>query len=174
MSHGIVRSWIGRAVLASWVASSAGCTTALYQASGEYVDADSHSREILLQWKAQKYYIPFVNAEVDHGSISLQAECMPDVLLDHKNSKAYGLVFVERLQDYRLAPGAADYRLGNYRVCAMFDERPPIEVIGKSPEVDLLILCESKHNVPFLTANESGYPLTIAEGKEERTLSCRP
>ena len=174
MKHEPAYILLRRTLLLIWLISVAGCSTALYQASGEYIDSESRSREILLQWKAQKYYIPFVETDVDYGSISLQAECMEDVLMDHRNEEELGLVFVERPQEFRLAPGAPNYRLGNYRVCAMFEGSPSIELIIKSDQVDLLILCESKHNVPFIAATEGGYPLSISEGEEERTLLCRP
>jgi hypothetical protein len=150
-----------------------GCSTVLYQASGTYEDDESLDREILLQWKAQKYYIPFVNADVDYGSVSLQAECLPDVLLDHKNSEEHGFVFVERPNDYSLADGAPDHRIGNNRICAKFDGNLSIEQLSKDDETRLQILCEPRFPAPFLAPNLVGYMLTITEGQIMRTLECQ-
>lgn len=150
-----------------------GCSTVLYQASGTYEDADSRDREILLQWSAQKYYIPGVNADVDYGSVSLQAECIPDVLLDHRDDAELGFVFVERTQDYSLADGAPDHRIGNFRVCAMFDGAPSIEDLSEADEARLQVLCEPRFASPFLAPDLVGYPITIDEGETTRTLECK-
>jgi hypothetical protein len=153
--------------------ATTGCTTVLYQASGSYEDADSENREILLQWSAQKYYIPFVNPDVDYGSVSLQAECLADVFLDHKVSGEHGFVLVERPNDFSPADGAPDIRIDNFLVCAKFDGGPSIEELSKADTARLQILCEPKFPAPFLAPNLSGYPLTIAEGRTIRTLECR-
>lgn len=158
--------------LVSLAILTSGCSTVLYQASGTYEDADSQNREILLQWSAQKYYIPGVNADVDYGSVSLQAECMPDVLLDHKNDDELGFVFVELPQDYSLADGAPDHRIENFRVCAMFDGEPSIEELSKADDARLQILCEPRFPSPFLAPDLVGYRLTINEGETTRTLEC--
>lgn len=152
---------------------ASGCSTVLYQASGTYQDEAAQDREILVQWSAQKYYIPFVNADVDYGSVSLQAECLADVLLDHRDSEDLGFVFVERPNDFSLAEGAPDHRIGNFRVCAMFDGGPSMEEISKEDATSLLVFCEPRFPGPFLAPSLSGYQLTIDEVEAVRTLECR-
>jgi len=158
--------------ISSFLLFLSGCSTVLYQASGHYEDEDAQTREILLQWQAQKYHIPFVKAEVDYGSVSLQAECLPDVFLDHRSDAEHGFVFVERRQDYSLAEGAPDIMIGNFRVCAMFDGNPSIEDMSKTGDTALQILCEPRFDDAFLASNLIGYPLSIAEGESQRTLVC--
>jgi len=164
---------LNQAITVSLLLLTTGCATVLYQASGSYTDDSATSREILLQWKAQKYYIPFVEADVDYGSVSLQAECLQDVLLDHRSDAEHGFVFVELPQEFGLADGAPDYRIGNFRICATFDGGPSIEEISKADQTSLQILCESRFDAPFLASNLNGYPLTITEGDSVRTLKCR-
>jgi hypothetical protein len=150
-----------------------GCSTVLYQASGSYEDAASEDREILLQWSAQKYYIPFVNPDVDYGSVSLQAECLADVFLDHKNDREHGFVFVERPNDFSPSEGAPEIRIDDFLVCAKFGGGPSIEELSTADTAKLQILCEPKFPAPFLAPSLTGYSLTIAQGKTLRTLECR-
>ena len=149
------------------------CSTVLYQANGEYIDEQDRSRRILMQWEAQKYYIPFVNADVDTGSVSLQAECLPDVLLDFRDDEAQGFVFVERPQFFKLAAGSADVRIGNFLVCASFAGKQSIEELSDTEEARLLVLCEPKAGEPFLPPNLAGYPLRIEQAETEETLLCQ-
>ena len=162
-----------RIALAAIFVFAGGCSTVLYQATGQYEDENAQPREILLQWQSQKYYIPFVNADVDYGSVSLQAECLQDVFLDRRSDEEHGFVFVELPQDFSLAEGAPDIRIGNFRVCAKFDGGPSIEDLGKADETALQILCESRFDATFLASNLTGYPLTITRGESQRTLLCR-
>lgn len=161
--------WVQAACL---IVAVAGCSTVQYQGHGQYSDASQQSREVLLQWEAQIYYIPFIDADVDYGSVSLQAECISDVLLDHRNDEEHGLVFVERPQDYRLAPGAPDFRIGNFLVCAKLKESQSLEQAGQSDSVDLLVFCESKDGLDTLPTNLDGYALEIIEAQAESTLLC--
>jgi hypothetical protein len=105
--------------------------------------------------------------------VSLQAECLADVLLDHKNSEEHGFVFVERPNDYALADDAPDYRIENDRICAMFDGNPSIEQLSKDDQTKLQILCKPRFPATFLPPNLVGYPLAIAEGEAVRKLECR-
>ena len=149
------------------------CSTVQYQANGEYVDDQTRSRRILMQWEAQKYYIPFVDADVDYGSVSLQVECLADVFLDHRNDENQGFVFVERSQFFRLAAGAPDVRIDNFLVCASFVDNRSIEELSDAYEARLLVLCESKTEIPFLPPSLTGYALSIEQGKTEETLICQ-
>lgn len=159
-------------LLVSLITALAGCSTVPYRGTGHYTDSDQKSRQILLQWEAQKYYIPFMDADVDYGSVSLQAECKPDVLLDHRNHEEHGMVFVERPQQYKLAPGAPDIRIDNFLVCAKLKGSQSLEQAGQSGSVDLLVLCESKDGLATLPPTLDGYPLKISEGQAESTLLC--
>ena len=148
-----------------------GCSTVLYQANGEYFDGGT-SRRILLQWEAQEYHIPFVDANVDYGSVSLQAECVADVLLDRRDDPDLGLIFLELPQYFRLVPGAPELRVGNYLVCAKLDEEQSIEDAIGAESVQLLVLCESRTNDPFLPASLAGYALSVSSHGSEETLGC--
>ena len=156
----------------SLITALAGCSTVQYQGRGHYTDPGQQSRQILLQWEAQEYYIPFIDAEVDYGSVSLQAECVPDIFLDRRDHEEHGMVFVERPQQYRLAPGAPDIRIGNFLVCAKLKGSQSLEQAGQSDSVDLLMFCESKEGLTTLPANLDGYALAITEGQAESTLLC--
>jgi len=150
----------------------AGCSSVHYQASGVYTDDQAQSRKILMQWEAQEYYIPFVEAEVDYGSISLQAECMQDVFLDFRDDEKYGFIFVERAQFFKAAAGAPELRVDNYLVCARFEGNRSIEEISGADNVQLLVLCESKAGDSFLPPKVDGYSLSIRPGETEETLLC--
>lgn len=163
---------IGTILVVGLVAVLAGCSTVLYQGHGQYADPDGKSGAILLEWKAQKYYFPFVDADVDYGSVSLQAECKPDIFLDDKEHAEHGLVFVERPQDYRLVPGAPDIRIGNFLVCAKLKGGQSLEQAGRTERIDLQVLCEAKSGLETLPANLDGYGLAVAEARTERTLLC--
>jgi hypothetical protein len=162
-----------RATLAGTLLLMAACSTVLYQANGEYVDEQNQSRRILVQWEAQKYYIPFVDADVDYGSASLQVECMPDVFLDRKSNEEEGFVFVERAQEFKLVAGAPEIRIGNFLVCARFESKRSIEELSVADKARLQVLCESRHNIPFLPPSLEGYQLNIDQpDKKEETLTC--
>ena len=165
------------AVLVGALAFVTACSTVLYQADGQYTDDQNQSRKILLQWKAQIYYIPFVDADVDYGSVSLQAECLPDVFLDSRSNEQTGFVFVERPQDFKLAPGSPETRMGNFLVCASLASKRPISELSAADQARLQVLCEPKFNIPFLPPSQSGYELEInraESGKKEiETLLCR-
>lgn len=161
-----------RAHVACLLVAVAGCSTVQFQGHGQYTDANQQSRAILLQWEAQKYYIPFIEADIDYGSVSLQAECIPDALLDRRNDEEHGLVFVERTQDFQTVPGAPDIRIGNYLVCAKLKDGQALEQLGQSDNVDLLVYCESKFGLETLPTNLEGYSLEISEVQEEATLLC--
>lgn len=165
---------LSRAILVGTLVFMTACSTALYQGNGEYVDEQNKSRRILVQWEAQKYYIPFIDADVDYGSSSLQVECLPDVFLDSKSDEKHGFVFVERRQDFRLATGSPEISIGNFLVCARFDSKKPIDELSIADKARLQVLCESKFSVPFLPPNLTGYELSIDQvDKKEETLTCR-
>ena len=159
-------------VVGSWLLLLTSCSTVLYQASGHYVDDKAKSREILMQWEAQKYYIPFVDA--NYGSVSLQAECMQDVFLDFRDNEEYGFIFIERVQDFGLATGAPDLRVDNFRVCVKSKGNRSMEEISNADDVELLVFCEPKVGDSFLPTNLDGYSLSIAQGESEETLECQP
>ena len=148
-----------------------GCSTVLYQANGEYIEGES-SRRILLQWEAQRYHIPFIDTAVDYGSVSLQVECMEDLLLDHKSDPNLGLVFLELPQDYRLVVDAPELRAGNHLICAKLNDNQSIEDLIGAETVKLLILCESRFNSLFIPASLEGYSLNVSSGGLEETLGC--
>jgi hypothetical protein len=166
--------FLHRATLVGTLLLMSACSTVLYQANGEYTDEQNRSRRILVQWEAQKYYIPFVDADVDYGSTSLQVECLPDVFVDSRSDAKQGFVFVERPQDFRLAAGAPEDRIGNFLVCARFMGNVSIDELSAADKARLLVLCESKFNIPFLPPSLAGYELSVdqADGEEE-TLTCR-
>jgi hypothetical protein len=163
-----------RAILVNTLLLISACSTVLYQANGEYIDEHNKNRRILVQWEAQKYYIPFVDADVDYGSTSLQVECLSDVFLDSKSDEEQGFIFVERPQDFRLAGDSPEIRIGNFLVCASFVSKLPINELSVADNARLQVLCESKFDIPFLPPSLVGYELSIdqAEIKEE-TLLCR-
>jgi len=157
------------------VFSIAGCTNAIYQGRGSFQDEMGNSRTVLLQWKAQKYYIPFIKKDVDYGSLSLQAECIDNLLLDYENNKEYGLVFKERPQFYKLIEGAPNIRLGNFIVCAKLNDNRRLGELHENDLTRLGVFCEAKPGEPaILPPNIEGYPLQIAEGDKEITLICEP
>lgn len=147
-----------------------GCSTVLYQGTGSYSDDEGVPREILLQWSAQKYFL-FPN-RVDYGSVSLQAECVDDVFLDHRNDPTYGFIFVERPQDYRPAPGAPTLRLGNDLICAHMSDNRQLRRINRRTGARLVVLCESRTGASSLPPNLNGYVLTVDEGESQKTLLC--
>jgi len=150
----------------------AGCSSSLYQASGVYTDDQAHSRKILMQWEAQEYYIPFVEAKVDYGSISLQAECMQDVFLDYRDDEKYGFIFVERANFFKPAMGVPELHVDNFLVCAKFEGNRSIEEISGADNVRLFVLCESTAGNSFLPPKLSGYSLSIRPGETKETLHC--
>ena len=153
----------------------AGCTNAIYQGRGSFQDEMGNNRTVLLQWKAQKYYIPFIKKDVDYGSVSLQAECIENLMLDYENNKEYGLVFKERAQFYNLVEGAPDIKLGNFIVCAKLTDSRELGKLGENDLTRLGVFCVAKQGEPaILPPNIEGYPLQIAEGDEEITLICNP
>lgn len=150
-----------------------GCTTTLYQARGTYSADTEPSRELMLQWEAQDYFIPFVADDVDYGSVSLQAECVLDVFLDFENHPEHGLIFKERPRDFNLAEGAPKIEVGNFIVCAKLGEGQSLAELDHGDTVALEILCESRlSGTSSLPSRPEGYALTVAEGESEETLGC--
>ena len=151
------------------------CSTKQYHAAGQYTDATGADRKIILQWKSQEYYFPLVEAEVDYGSVSLQAECLNNVLLDYENHAQYGLVFKERVQDFQLVENAPIIKIGNYIVCAKLKKGMQLKDMLLGDAVILDVYCESKFSdTPSLQANLNGYHLVIKEGetKKQESLDC--
>lgn len=149
-----------------------GCSSISYKAEGKYMPEENIERTLLLQWKAQKYYIPFMNNEVDYGSVSFQEECRKNTLLDHEINKDYGLIFKERPQDFKVVESAERIRLGNYIVCAKLKNNSSLDTV-KEGNISFQILCEAKSGVPPITpVNLDGYKLKVREAAEHISLSC--
>jgi hypothetical protein len=164
-----------RAILVGTLVLMTACSTVLYQANGEYIDDQNKARRIMVQWKAQEYHLPFIDADVDYGSSSLQVECLPDVFLDSRSDEKLGFVFVERPQEFRLAAGSPEKRIGNFLVCASFKSNQPIDELSIADKARLQVLCESKFDTPFLPPNLAGYELSIDQvAEKEETLTCSP
>lgn len=150
-----------------------GCSTKIYQAKGEYQDSSGVDRSVLIQWKAQKYYLPLVAPDVDYGSVSFQAECIRDVFLDHVNHTQYGLIFKERIQEFRRVENAPKINVGNYIVCAKLKENKSLSDIAVGDDVRLQVLCEAKSTTtPMLRADLDGYVLRAREVDKEQVLGC--
>lgn len=151
-----------------------GCTTALYQARGTYAADTEPSRELMLQWEVQDYFIPFVANDVDYGSVSLQAECVLDVFLDSETDPEHGgLIFKERPRDFDLAEGAPRIEVDNFIVCAKLGEEQSLAELDPGDTVALEVLCENRSSgANSLPARPDGYALTVVEGESEETLGC--
>lgn len=148
-----------------------GCTSVIYQGRGHYPANQPQSKEVMLQWKAQKYYIPFFTNQVDYGSVSVQAEKIPDLFLDYENHQEYGLVFKERRQDFRLIDQAPEIRIGNYIVCAKLKDRKTLDDVQDRDVVTMLVFCEPKPGAPeIVPPTLEGYKLDIMESKKEENL----
>jgi len=149
------------------------CSTQIYQAMGKYEDGSGIDRRVLIQWKAQKYYIPLVSPEIDYGSVSFQAECIQDVFLDHDNHTEFGLIFKERAQEFRRIENAPIINVGNYIVCAKLKNNESLSDIKVGDDVKLEVLCEAKSTLtPMLQANLDGYQLKTSEVDTELVLGC--
>lgn len=160
-------------ISAGLVLLTTGCANHNFEGTGNYVDENGAEKKVVLAYKAQVYYIPFVNSEVDYGSISLKAQCIDNDLLDGKNNDEHGLVFLERPQQYKLAEGAPSIRVGNYRVCAQLKSGESLEQINSGDTVTLSTYCQAKNNNPaIIPANVEGYMLTVNTVDEVKPLPC--
>lgn len=155
------------------VIAGTGCTTALYQARGTYTGDTQPARELMLQWEAQEYLIPFVTDDVDYGSVSLQAECVLDVFLDFENHPELGLIFKERSGDFRLVEDAPEIPVGNFIVCAKLAEGQSLADLDPGDTVQLQVFCESRFDSgSSLPASLDGHKLDVAKAETETTLGC--
>lgn len=150
------------------LAFTSGCTNIIYQGQGFYLDQQEQEKQVVLQWKAQKYYIPFIPNKVEYGSVSLQAECIDDLLLDHVNHEQHGLIFLERPNDFSLAQGSPEIRIDNYIVCAQLQGGISLADMSIGDELEFLVYCEAKdEDSPILPVNLDGYGLQVLEMKSE-------
>lgn len=150
-----------------------GCTTVLYQARGTYTDDAESSRELMLQWEAQDYFIPFLADDVDYGSASLQAECVLDVFLDFENHPEHGLIFKERPRDFELVENAPRIEVGNFIVCAKLGSGQSLAELEPGETVELQVFCERRAGPEStLPASVGGYRLVVIEAETETTLGC--
>lgn len=80
----------------------------------------------------------------------------------------------DQTQDFRLAAGSPQVRLGNFLVCARFASKRSIDELSAADSARLQVLCESKFNIPFLPPNLPGYELSVDQAdKKEVILTCR-
>lgn len=150
-----------------------GCSGVTYQARGEYMTEENKERELLLQWKAQKYYIPFMSNRIDYGSYSFQEECRKNILQDRVEGDQYGFAFKERPQNFTVVAGTP-IKAGNHIICAKTKNDVPIGDIKAGDTILFQILCEARGGMPPITpANGEGYPLKVSESEGIQTLECR-
>ncbi len=147
-----------------------GCSSVNYQGRGAYMTKENKERELLLQWKAQKYYIPFMSNDIDYGSYSFQEECRPNVLQDRVEGDKYGFAFKEREQNFTVVAGSP-IKVGNHIICAKTKDDVPLGDIKAGDTILFQILCESRRGAPITPANMEGYPLAVTESTKE--LKCR-
>lgn len=160
-------------ILAALVLLTSACANQTFQGTGKYKDETGAEKKVLLEYKAQVYYIPLVDSQVDYGSISLKAQCISNDLLDGKNNKEHGLVFLERPQQFKLIEGAPNLRLNNFIVCAKLKNGDSLEGVSSGDTITLATYCEAKNdNTPIIPANIEGYVLAITTIDEVKPLPC--
>ena len=143
-----------------------GCSTSIYHGKGDYVDSAGKNREILLEWMAQDYWL--LDNDVDYGSISLQVECMNDVLLDGTVTQEYGLVFKERSQDFTVVLPMQKIKINNFIICAKFGDKGTLEELDEGDTENLEVYCKAKPGVgEMLPVNQVGYTLSISKNEKK-------
>ena len=149
------------------------CSRVTYQGRGVYMTEENKERELLLQWKAQKYYIPFMSNRIDYGSYSFQEECRKNILQDPVEGDQYGFAFKERPQNFTVVAGTP-IKAGNHIICAKTKNNVPLEDIGAGDTILFQILCEARGGMlPITPANVEGYPLKVSESEGIQMLECR-
>ena len=160
--------------IASLLIILSACSQQIYQGRGQYTDSTDTQREILLQWKAQTYHLPFMSNEVDYGSVSLQVTCLKGGLLDYENHPQLGLVFKERSQKFTLANNENRINVGNFIVCAKLQNNKSLAELNPGDDVMLETYCTAKNqNNPIIEARPKGYLLSINASDSEDTIDCR-
>lgn len=151
----------------------AGCASVTFEGRGHYLTEQKRERELLLQWKAQTYYIPFLTDRVDYGSFSFQEACRPNILQDRVTEGGMGLAFKERPQDFRLVEGAPRIEVGHFIVCARTKDGTPVEKIRAGDILLFQVLCEAKPGMAAITpANLDGYVLKVRKREGIEALPC--
>ncbi len=160
-------------LIAGLLSLTASCSNKIFQGHGQYNDDTGKTRAILLQWKAQTYHIPFIDAEVDYGSVSLQTECFKGGLLDHENNSQYGLIFKERPQDFKVVANAPKIKVGNFIVCAKLKKGLSLPQLNPGDSVTIETFCAAKPGIePIMAANPEGYTLAIKVSEKETSIDC--
>ncbi len=155
-------------MVAGLIFLTAACSNQTFKGQGQYVDASGVSRAIVLQYTAQVYHIPFLNADVDYGSISLRAECLTSSLLDSKIDPELGLVFTESTQNFTWVGKQDKIKIGHHLVCAKLENSQAIFTAKAGDSLVLQTFCKAKNSaVPILPANPKGYTLVISAEDEE-------
>jgi len=147
-----------------------GCSSVSYQARGVYNTEENKERELLLQWKAQKYYIPFLGNDIDYGSYSFQEECRPNVLQDTVDGDQYGFAFKERGQNFTVISGTP-IQVGNHIICAKTKDDMTLSEIKSGDELLFEVLCKARRMAPITPAGI--YTLKVTESEEAGKLECR-
>ena len=151
--------------IASLLGVMTACSNHTFQGHGQYVDAAGVNRDIVLEYKTQVYYIPFV--ENDIGSVSLTAECLKNSLQDSEINETYGLIFKESTQDFTWAVAQPKIKVGRHLICAKLKNEKALLTATVGNKVVLQTFCEAKNSaLPILPVNEQGYTLVIKEVME--------
>jgi hypothetical protein len=159
--------------MASLLTLMSACSNQSFKGEGQYLDASGKKRNISLEYKAKVYYIPFINADVDYGSISLTAECLTNSLRDTKVDKQFGLVFIEPTQYFEWGSKQPKLKIGRHLVCAKFINNHAISTAGNGDNVRLQTFCSAKSpSQIILPVNDQGYNLVIKEITEKDSVTA--